>query len=293
LGQKYDLAESKLSSIQGQIIHSRQVVASIKGKVSAGNSQLAADVIQEYITNGSAQSTNPLFASRASSIGAANIYSRIAQGNVAATIANLKNYRIELTQDRAVLYAEESHAASLAAVARNAFKSAQSVQDNLTATLRHVNRTISGIIAAAEAKANAGYYNKLRHAKHGHYPAPPGNSRASIAVRFALSFVGRVPYVWGGASRRGVDCSGLTMLAWRAAGVDLPHYSGGQYFDTVRVPLYDIQPGDLLFYGYDGDEHVAMYYGHGLMIEAEHSGTLVHVTPVRLGYGFVGVGRPR
>jgi cell wall-associated NlpC family hydrolase len=83
------------------------------------------------------------------------------------------------------------------------------------------------------------------------------------------------------------------MLAYEAAGIDFPHYSGAQYEDTERVPLYDIQPGDLLFYGYNGDEHVAMYVGHGDMIEAEETGTQVHIVPIRLGYGFAGLGRPR
>jgi cell wall-associated NlpC family hydrolase len=85
----------------------------------------------------------------------------------------------------------------------------------------------------------------------------------------------------------------LIMLAYEAAGIDFPHYSGAQYEDTQRVPLVDIEPGDLLFYGYDGDEHVAMYVGDGKMIEAEMTGTQVHVVPVRLGYGFFGLGRPR
>jgi cell wall-associated NlpC family hydrolase len=83
------------------------------------------------------------------------------------------------------------------------------------------------------------------------------------------------------------------MLAYEAAGIDFPHYSGAMYQDTMRVPLWDIQPGDLLFYGYDGDEHVTMYVGHGEMIEAQQTGTRVLIDPVRLGYGFAGLGRPR
>ena len=50
---------------------------------------------------------------------------------------------------------------------------------------------------------------------------------------------------------------------------------------------------DRLFYGYDGDQHVAMYVGHGDMIEAPETGEVVHITPIRLGYGFAGLGRPR
>ena len=83
------------------------------------------------------------------------------------------------------------------------------------------------------------------------------------------------------------------MLAYAAAGINFPHYSGAMYADTARVPLSDIQPGDLLFYGPYGDTHVAMYVGNGMMIEAAEPGTTVHITPIRLGYGFVGLGRPR
>ncbi len=115
---------------------------------------------------------------------------------------------------------------------------------------------------------------------------------AATAIRTAEEYLG-VPYVWGGASRSGVDCSGLIMLAYDAAGIDFPHYSGAMYEDTERVPLYDIEPGDLLFYGPGGDEHVAMYVGGGDMIEAPETGQVVHITPIRLYGGFVGLGRPR
>ena len=83
------------------------------------------------------------------------------------------------------------------------------------------------------------------------------------------------------------------MLAYAAVGVYLPHYSGAQFADTVRVPLWDIQPGDLLFYGYNGDEHEAMYVGGGNMIEAPETGYQVRITPIRLGWGFAGIGRVR
>jgi cell wall-associated NlpC family hydrolase len=106
-----------------------------------------------------------------------------------------------------------------------------------------------------------------------------------------MSYLG-VPYIWDGVSRSGVNCSGLIMLAYDAAGIYFPHYPT-MYQDTQRVLLWDIQPSDLLFYDYDGDEHVAMYVGHGEMIEAPETGQVVHITPIRLGYGFAGLGRPR
>ncbi|MHB8498025.1 MAG: C40 family peptidase [Acidimicrobiales bacterium] len=145
---------------------------------------------------------------------------------------------------------------------------------------------------------------------------PPSSSGGEIAVRAAEAELG-VPYVWGGGTysgpsgsasapanqlgQPGFDCSGLVMYAWAQAGVDLAHYTGAQFQETARVPLSDIQPGDLLFYGPGASEHVAMYIGGGMMIEAPETGQDVRITPIRTdpnsdaadGYEpFVGAGRP-
>jgi cell wall-associated NlpC family hydrolase len=127
--------------------------------------------------------------------------------------------------------------------------------------------------------------------------APPPTSSGGVgAVQAAESQLG-VPYVWGGESPRGsadpgFDCSGLTAWSWGQVGVGLPHYSGAQMSDSTPVPLSDLEPGDLLFYGAGGSEHVAMYVSAGTMIEAPETGQSVHLTGLRLGDGFVGAGRP-
>jgi len=293
LGQSYDQAQLRLDRINSQIRNTRATVAAIQSNVNKGNAALRADAIFAYVTNGANSANNPLFSGSASKVGATNVYSQLAEGNISSTIAGLKNYKIELTQERAALQSEQRQAATAAASAARAYHSAQGLQSALDATLRQVKGKIARYIAADEAAAARKDGRRLATAKPVKgFPAPPPDSRANIAIRAALSYVG-VWYRWGGASHSGVDCSGLVMLAYDAAGISLSHYSGAQWEETERVPLYDIQPGDLLFYGWHGDEHVAMYLGHGMMVEAEMTGTRVHVTPVRLGYGFAGVGRPR
>jgi cell wall-associated NlpC family hydrolase len=107
-----------------------------------------------------------------------------------------------------------------------------------------------------------------------------------------------VPYQWGGASISGLDCSGLTMLAWRAAGVNLLHSADIQYVESTHIPLSQVRPGDLLFYDLDGAgiDHVVMYVGSGpygadTIIQAAHSGTVVEFDPVWY-LGLVGAARP-
>lgn len=294
LGQKYDEVKITLDHIEDQIKNTKAYVAMIKRNVSMGVTELRNDAIFAYVTNGSALSSNPLFNSNANKASATNVYNQLAEGNVGTALAGLKTYRVELTQERSILTNEQAQATEATRSAADAFHEAKILQAGLQRTLGRVKGQIASIIAATEAAAAAKNAGTLRDARPGDggYPAPPPDSRANIAIDAAESYLG-VPYVWGGASRHGVDCSGLIMLAYEAAGIDFPHYSGAQYEDTERVPLWDIEPGDLLFYGYDGDQHVAMYVGHGMMIEAPETGEVVHITPIRLGYGFAGLGRPR
>jgi len=99
----------------------------------------------------------------------------------------------------------------------------------------------------------------------------------------AMTYLG-VPYVWGGESYGGVDCSGLTMLAWESAGVDLPHLSRAQYSYGTHVPIGSMEAGDLIFWSSNGTQsgiyHVAIYLGGGQMIEAPTFGVPVRITGV-------------
>jgi cell wall-associated NlpC family hydrolase len=125
-------------------------------------------------------------------------------------------------------------------------------------------------------------------------PAAP-TSAASVAVQTALAEVG-VPYVYGGASPAGFDCSGLVMYAYAAAGVSLPHYTVSQYDDTTRISEADLEPGDLVFYDTgDGAQpgHVAMYIGNGSVVSANTTGTNVQTQSITydgtpMGFGRVG-----
>ena len=118
-------------------------------------------------------------------------------------------------------------------------------------------------------------------------PAP--SARAAAAIGYAEAQLGK-PYVYAASGPNTYDCSGLTMMAWAAAGVSMPHYSGAQYGMFPHVPLDRLAPGDLIFWGSGGSEHVSMYIGGGLQIAATHTGDYVRIQPV--GRNAVGAARP-
>ena len=106
-------------------------------------------------------------------------------------------------------------------------------------------------------------------------PVVPSSPGAQTAVTTAQAQIGK-PYQWGGAGPDSFDCSGLTMYAWAAAGVSLPHNSDAQYAATHVVPVTEREPGDLVFFGTTGNlYHVGIYIGNDLMIEAPHTGATV------------------
>jgi cell wall-associated NlpC family hydrolase len=118
---------------------------------------------------------------------------------------------------------------------------------------------------------------------------PPDGTKASQVVSIALQYLG-VPYVWGGMSPSGFDCSGLTAYAYAQIGVSLPHHAASQFNYGVPVSYEDLQPADLVFFS--GLGHMGMYIGGGQFVHAPHTGDVVKVSSMsdRMG-GYVGARR--
>ena len=120
----------------------------------------------------------------------------------------------------------------------------------------------------ALAVADAARARRARHARARH-------SAPARLVAFARRQLG-VPYVYGGASHSGFDCSGLTMYVYRHLGISLPHGATAQAGLGHAVSLHSLRPGDLVFWGGGGYySHVALYAGQGRIIGAPHTGTVV------------------
>ncbi|MFB9407629.1 MULTISPECIES: C40 family peptidase [Dactylosporangium] len=133
---------------------------------------------------------------------------------------------------------------------------------------------------AGSTKVTGASYNP------GTLPAVSGN--AGAAVNYAKSKLGK-PYVYGAAGPNSFDCSGLTMAAWAAAGVSLPHNAASQWSKVAHIPRSALAPGDLVFY--NGLGHVGIYVGNDTIIHAPHTGDVVRYASVSVdsiyGYGRV------
>jgi cell wall-associated NlpC family hydrolase len=119
-------------------------------------------------------------------------------------------------------------------------------------------------------------------------PAPAPTAAAGVAVQTALAQLGDM-YGVGDSGPDTFDCSGLTMYAYAAAGITLPHSSLAQSRMGVAVSRADLQPGDLVFF-YSPVSHVGIYIGNGQMVHASVTGRPVAVTSVDKG-GYVGARR--
>ena len=120
-----------------------------------------------------------------------------------------------------------------------------------------------------------------------------GGGRAALAVQYALAQVGK-RYVAAADGPDSFDCSGLTMAAWRQAGVSLPHYSYSQFDQVRRISDSELQPGDLVFYFGSGAHHVAMYIGNGKMVSASNPSDGVEIIDYKgpwYGERYSGAGR--
>ena len=312
LSQQYDAARVKLDQVDSDIATTKAAIAVNQAQVSKDKTILEKAAIANYVSDGAAASENPIFSNNEKTIGAATEYNQIASGDLNQAVANLHTAENKLAAQEAQLATQQGQAQSAVSTEQAAVAQNQQVVQEQSGALAQENGQIATLVqqqAAAEAaqaaQASAAKLAAVQTASStassgGGGPAvdsaaanpPPVAAGGAGAVAAAESQLG-VPYVWGGETPGvGFDCSGLTAWSWGQAGVPLPHYSGAQMADSTPVPLSDLQPGDLLFYGPGGSDHVAMYVSPGTMIEAPETGSFVHLTGLRLDSGFVGAGRP-
>lgn len=233
----------------------------------------------------------------------------------AQLVGSVKDARQRVAETKRVLEQREAELVALRAQAdekRRRVESAVSRQDEF---LKSLNSRIAGLIKAEEERLKREAEERARQLAAAQAAAaaaarthPVGGRTSSgnpgeghpEAVSLAMRYIG-VPYVWGGTSPSGFDCSGLCQYVYAQLGVSIPRvaqdqYRAGEHIAADRLDL--LQPGDLLFFGRGADpdrvHHVVMYAGGDDIIEAPYTGAHVWVASLkaRLEHGeYVGASR--
>jgi peptidoglycan DL-endopeptidase CwlO len=309
LGEEYNGAVYDYEKAQAAVSEAKQRLA----VAQAAQEKLSTQVAERgAVLYQGAQDPSSIFPdtniSSINELGARTKYGAVATGNDEQLIANLERAQQDLDLQRKE-YEQQVNAAAKKrdsiAAARAQVEQASAQEQELLSQVKGEIATLiaeekareaaalrASLLAIADSNSSSGAGSRVPASDVGGdaiptLPAP--SPRAAAAISYAEAQLGK-PYRYAAAGPDAYDCSGLTMMAWAAAGVSMPHYSGAQYAMFPHVPLDQLEPGDLLFWGPGGSEHVAMYIGGGLQIAATHTGDYVRIQS--MGSDPVGAARP-
>ncbi len=284
--ERYDAATGKLATIDSQIAANRHTLA-----VTRYNLQLAKAMLDQRVVAMYKQRPVEMLdvivqtKSFSSMVDQLNMLHRVSSSE-STMVNSIASFQTTIKAAQKSLVVDQ--AAAQKVVAQRATEKA-GVESALAAR-QSLLRGVKSQIAQLEAQQAQAARQSAK--KSGGYVATgvatPVNPDHSSVVAFAASFVGKVPYVWGGSTPQGFDCSGFTMYCWAAFGVSLPHNAAAQQAMCAPVSAAQAQPGDLVFFGSPA-YHVGIYAGGGSMIDAPHTGAMVSYGSVSGNSGF---GRP-
>jgi cell wall-associated NlpC family hydrolase len=308
VSQQYDAAQQQVQQLSAQMTQIRTTIAQDQTVVGEDQANLREDAVTSYMDGTTGGGIQTLFTANSEQASAADEYRSVVSGDISGAIDALDLAQSRLTTEQGHLQTAQNQAQSALTQVATARVEAQATVASQEATLNGMTAQIATLVAqrqaAQAAAAHAAFEARLAASTatpvHHGSSSPgrgatladlPSASGAAGAVQSAESQIG-VPYVWGGESPgRGFDCSGLTQWAWGRAGVSLPRTAAAQYAAIPHIPLSDLQPGDLVFWGYGGISHVGMYVGNGDVVDAPQTGEDVQIQPI-WGNGLVGAGRP-
>jgi cell wall-associated NlpC family hydrolase len=322
LAEKSNRARLKVSEVEGSLAKAQADVARSDERLQAVRARLAAAAVLAYVHGGNNSMIGKLARGTQDDMIVRTQYLRFTAADQRRIIGDVRSAKQDFQLQQTRLDSERKAAAEVAEDAAAASQAAIEAEDAQRAVLNRVTGELGELVAADQARKEA----EAARAR----PAPlvaaetpavteaprvttpsaqpqattttvasrtvapsGGGGKGDIAVAEARKQLGK-PYVYGGSGPNNFDCSGLTAWAWKAAGVSLTHSAYNQYFETTRVPIDSIIPGDLLFFGKDGVEsihHNAIYIGGGEMIEASQTGTPIRIRGWR-SIDLVGAGRP-
>jgi cell wall-associated NlpC family hydrolase len=269
--EKYNQASSQLEVVQAQIDENQRQLEAARQNLERANEQLMVRAENIYKSR-DVGVVDVIF--RANSfddlISQMDMMERLGNSDV-DTVHAIAAYKRDIKDRRVKLEADEKAAAKLLAEReqhKNELIALEARLDKLTAKIK---KQISKLKAQARRRARLaliGFSGPIPKVD----PNSPGHPEI---VEIASRYFG-VPYVWGGASPSGFDCSGLTMYCYAQIGIGMSHGATDQQRSSSPVALTDLRPGDLIFFGNASfSHHVAIFVGGTTCIEAPRTGDVV------------------
>jgi cell wall-associated NlpC family hydrolase len=266
-----DKLTKTLSSVQQQATQQGESVKQMNKVIGA----IAAEQYKSGPLNQSLEllfSTNPqLYLSSAGALEAITRRKTEDLKKFSVATQRLNATSLTVSDKLALVKAAEARFKKQLAIANSKLEEAEKLLAKLTAAERERLARLN------EEQEDADQQNSL--AEGGRYIGISG--RAGTAIKYALAQIGD-KYVFGASGLTYWDCSGLTMRAYKAAGVSLPHSSRAQYRYGKAIPRNQLQPGDLVFFG-KPISHVAIYLGPNRMLHAPRSGSRVKIANMDMG----------
>jgi cell wall-associated NlpC family hydrolase len=292
LAETYETDSAQLTSLQQHEASIRAQVAVTQRRVNATRLRLRTDALIAYMGGVPLTEITTIPFSSTNDAAATSEYQQVAIANTAAVAASYEaEARTLAAQDATLVATETKVQADLTDIAKaqqSAVAAASTQQASLVALSTGNDPSAPIYLAAQTAGQNAVDADKT---------SPPIPPALNAAIWAAASQVG-VPYVWGGetplpAANAGFDCSGLVQWAYGQAGIALPRTAQQQHDAVTAVPAAQAQPGDLVFWndGTTSVQHVAIYVGAGIVLEAPSTGSVVSYAPL-WPTGLVGFGVP-
>jgi cell wall-associated NlpC family hydrolase len=305
LAEKLNGARFRMEKAQAGIAESERRTTEAQAETDKIDRQLNARAAEIYKGAGSSNPLDAIDVSNVTELAARSKYASAAADKDDSLLDRLQKARELLAIQKAQLEQQKAAATAERDAADKARRDLESANAQRKQLLSQVKGQVQVLINQERARRDAANLAQARSRAQGgtggrsggrgsvpvnmaNVPAP--NPGAQAAVNFAKAQIGK-GYRYATSGPDTFDCSGLTAAAWAAGGKSLAHYSGAQYQQTIRIGSGDLKPGDLVFYGPGGSNHVEIYIGGGQVVSASNPETGVKLAGLRgsaIGYGRVG-----